>query len=68
LFLLVVPSTARSHYNSDGISFDSIGKGQGSFEITSINIIPTTMIIPSLNNSDVNNLNGTTIKRIFKKG
>jgi hypothetical protein len=35
---------------------------------TSTHVIPTTMIIPSLNNSDMKNLNGTTIKRTFKKG
>lgn len=68
LFLLVVPATARSQYNSDGIMFNSIGKEDGSFEITSTNIIPTTMIIPSINNSDIRNLNGTIIKRTIKKG
>jgi hypothetical protein len=35
---------------------------------TSINIIPTTMIIPSLNNSEIRNSNRTGIKRLFKKG
>jgi hypothetical protein len=67
-FLLVVPSTARSYYNSDGIIFDSITKEHTSFELTSTTIIPTTIIIPSMNNSDVKNLNGTIIKRTSKKG
>jgi hypothetical protein len=35
--------------------------------MTSTIVIPTTMMIPSWNNSDVKNLNGTAIKRIFKK-
>lgn len=47
---------------------DSIGKGDGSLDILSTTIIPTTGFIPSMNNSDLRNGNGTMIKRTFKKG
>ena len=69
--MLVVPSIARSQYNADGIAIDSSGKEHVSSLMTlqsTTAIIPTTTIIPSLNDSDVKYLNGTVPKRTFKKG
>jgi hypothetical protein len=69
-FLSVVPPIGRSQYNSDGIALDSLSKGHIQSVITfksSTAVIPTTVIIPSLNNSDVKYLNGTIIKRTSKK-
>ncbi len=69
--MVVVPSIARSHYNADGMATDSSGKGHVSSIMipqSSTGIIPTTTVIPSLNDSDAKNVNGTIIKRTFKKG
>lgn len=73
VFLEVVPSTARSYYNSDGLAIDSAAKGTvspGMRSMTSTNIVSTTtMIVSSLNNSDVRHFNGTIVtKRILRKG
>ncbi|CAF1129590.1 unnamed protein product [Adineta steineri] len=68
----IVPATTRSQYNSDGLAIDSIGKGSIPSVISvqsSTTIIPTTIIIPSLNESDIRYANGTitTTKRFFRK-
>lgn len=68
--LLVIPSSARSQYNSDGIPYESSVKGQKpSF------IMPGTVTTPTksqtyllANNTDARNLNETSTKRNMKKG
>ena len=70
--ILVVPMTARSQYNSDGMLIDTLGKESSSFDnrqSTSTDILHTTTIIPPFNQSDFENFNGTLTKKTkLRKG
>lgn len=67
----IVPMTARSQYNSDGMLIESSGKEQSSFDnrvSTSTDILLTTTIISAFNQSDFENFNGTVTKKTkFRK-
>ncbi|UJR22979.1 hypothetical protein I4U23_026006 [Adineta vaga] len=67
----IVPSIARSQYNSEGLAIDSSAKESAiSSAVTiqsSTTIMPTTAIIPSLNDTDMKFINGTAAKRFFRK-
>lgn len=71
LCLLVVPVAARSQYNDDGLAIDSSGKGPGSSAVvaqSSTTIVPTTVIIPALNETELRYGNETAARRFFRKG
>jgi hypothetical protein len=68
----VVPSIARSQYDSDGIAQDLISESSISSIMTiktsTITIRSTTIVAPTIEDNDMKNLNGTVIKPRVKKG
>lgn len=67
-FLLVVPIMARSQYDADGIAYDSIQETSARSMITSTTILSTTIVVPTIEDNDIKNVNGTVVKRTMKKG
>jgi len=69
---LVVPSIARSQYDSDGIAQDLISESSISSIMTiktsTTTIRSTTIVAPAIEDNDIKNLNGTAIKPRVKKG
>ncbi|CAF0880388.1 unnamed protein product [Adineta steineri] len=66
----VVPSIVRSQYDPDGIAFDSSSEPSISSVMTvttSTAIVSTTIVMPTIENNEIKNLNGTTTKRTYKK-
>jgi hypothetical protein len=68
---LVVPSIARSQYDSDGMAQDLISESSISSVMTiktSAAVLSTTIIVPIIENNDTKKLNGTITKQTYKKG
>ena len=68
---LVIPSIARAQYDSDGIAYDSISDSSAisaGIMTTSIAMMSTTIVVPTVEANNIKNLNGTVAKRTYKKG
>lgn len=67
----MIPSIARAHYDSDGIAYDSISDSSGvsaGVMTTSVAMMSTTIVVPTVEANNIKNLNGTVAKRTYKKG
>lgn len=67
----MIPSIARSHYDSDGIAYDSISDSSAvspGVTTTSIAMMSTTIVVPTVDANNAKNVNGTIGKRTYKKG
>jgi alpha-glucosidase (family GH31 glycosyl hydrolase) len=62
---------ARTHYDNDGIAYDTSSGSSLSSPMTvttSTMIVTTTILMPSVDNEDTKNVNGTIVKQPLRKG
>lgn len=71
LFRLVVPANARAQYDLDGIAYDTSSGSSHSSPMTVTSpatALPTTIVVPLVEQDSMKKVNETTIKRTFRKG
>ena len=64
-----MPSIVRSQYDADGIAYDSAPEASSVVPITTKMILPTTIVMPTVDDKEsMKKVNGTVAKRSYKKG